>query len=229
MPTPFGTDRLEIGPVGSFRLLCSTSKGWRPRAPTTGRRAEHPGTAIEWQQEIFEVVAADPLAGGAIRYSLEPWRNDFAIRSLERYDAESESARATERRWRAGAPRKRRLAVLFSPLLGHLPGSVQEKMEKDFGAPANAMTVVSAFPLFVLGAFGLFAFVARLAGGSLTPLPEPSLPLSLYLVGESSLRLLVVVSQSRPAGSIPGILLHGIGSRIVARLRGTAVASGGRP
>jgi hypothetical protein len=229
VPNPFGTDRLETGPGGSFRLLCRASKGWRPRTSATRRRAEHPGTAIEWQQEIFEVVAVEPVAEGTIRYSLEPWRDELAIRSLERYDAESEVGRADERRWRESAPRKRRLAILLSPLLGHLPGDVQERMEREFGAPANVMTAVSAFPLFVLGALGLFAFVARIAGGSLAPLPEPSIPLSLYLVGESSLRLVIVVTQSRPAGSIPGALAYEIWKRVAPGRSGTAVASGGRP
>lgn len=223
MPTPFGTDRLETAPDGSLRLLCASSKGWRPRLPAAGRRAEHPGTAVEWQQGVFEVLAAEPQLSGGIAYSLEPWRDDLAIRSLERYDAASEAGRAAERRWRKEAPRKRWLAILLSPLLGNLPGNVQERMERDFGAPANAMTAASAFPLFVLGILGLFAFVARIAGGSLAPLPEPSLPLSLYLVLESSLRLSIVVTQSRPAGSIPGTIAYALWKKAAAR-PGTAVA-----
>lgn len=222
MPTPFGTDRLETAPDGNLRLLCAFSKGWRPRLPSAGRRAEHPGTAVEWQEGVFEVLAAEPRPAGGIAYSLGPWRDDLAIRSLERYDAASEAERAAERRRRQRAPRKRGLAILLSPLLGHLPGTVQERMERDFGAPANAMTTASAFPLFVLGVLGLLAFVARIAGASLAPLPEPSLPLSLYLLLESSLRLSIVVTQSRPAGSIPGTIAYALWK--VAARRGTAVA-----
>jgi hypothetical protein len=81
-------------------------------------------------------------------------------------------------------------------------------MEQEFGAPANAMTAASALPLLALGMFGLMGQVVQLAGGSLAPLPQPSLPLSLYLFGESVMRLAVVATQSRPAGSIPGILLY---------------------
>jgi hypothetical protein len=163
---------------------------------------------VAWGEEILEVVAAEPLPDGGMRYSLVPWRDEVAIRSLERYDAASESALAAERRWRADARRKRRLAILLSPLLGHLPGAVQESMEQEFGAPANAMTMASALPLLAIGIVGLFAQFARVAGGSLAPLPEPSLPLSIYLFGESALRLTVVATQSRPAGSIPGSLLY---------------------
>ncbi|HEV8232589.1 MAG TPA: hypothetical protein VGQ75_09595 [Thermoanaerobaculia bacterium] len=210
MRIPFGTDRLEPGPDGNIVLRCAASKGWRPRSSgaAAARRAEHPGTAVAWGEEILEVVAAEPLPDGGMRYSLVPWRDEVAIRSLERYDAASESALAAERRWRADARRKRRLAILLSPLLGHLPGAVQESMEQEFGAPANAMTMASALPLLAIGIVGLFAQFARVAGGSLAPLPEPSLPLSIYLFGESALRLTVVATQSRPAGSIPGSLLY---------------------
>lgn len=214
MPTPLGTDRLEPGPDGHVVLFCAASKGWRPReSGAAARRAEHPGTAVAWEDEIFEVVAADFVAAGGIRYELAPWRKDLAIRSLERYDAASEADRAAERRWRSDARRKRRLAMLFSPLLGHLPGSVQESMEREFGAPANAMTAASALPLLALGVLGFLGQVARLLGGSLAPLPEPSLPLSLYLFGESALRLTVVATQSRPAGSVLGTLLYELWSR----------------
>ncbi|HEY6066901.1 MAG TPA: hypothetical protein VIY96_12150 [Thermoanaerobaculia bacterium] len=209
MRTPFGTDRLDAGPDGIAFLHCAAPKGWRPRDTGTAvRRAEHPGTAVEWGEEILEVVAADPLSGGGMRYSLLPWRPEVAIRSLERYDPASESARAAERRWRANAPRKRRLAILLSPLLGHLPGPVQQAMEHEFGAPANAMTMASALPLLAIGIVGVFAQFARAMGGSLAPLPEPPLPLSVYLFVESVLRVAIVVTQSRPAGSIPGSLLY---------------------
>jgi hypothetical protein len=226
-PVPFGTDRLETGAAGRLRLLCAFPKGWRPRLAASGRRAEHPGTAVEWQDVVYEVVAVETRPDRGVAYLLEPWRDDLTIRSLERYDAASETGRAGERSRRKQALRKRRLAILLSPLLGHLPGEVLERMEGDFGAPANAMTVISAFPLFVVGTLGLFGFVARVAGGSIAPLPEPSLPLSLYLALESSLRVAIVVTQSRPAGSIPGALAYEVWKRFASSRSGTAVASGG--
>jgi hypothetical protein len=223
MPTPFGTDRLEPGRDRTVVLRCAAAKGWRPRSPGAPRRAEHPGTAVAWGEAILEVVAAEHLPDGGVRYALAPWKSEVAIRSLERYDAATESARAAERRWRADARRKRRLAIVLSPLLGHLPGAVQESMEQEFGAPANAMTMVSALPLLAVGIVGGLANLARSVGGSLAPLPEPSLPLSIYLFGESALRLAVVATQSRPAGSLPGSLLYELWrlarSRIAAEVR----------
>jgi hypothetical protein len=175
---------------------------------------EHPGTAVAWEGDVFEVVAAEPLADGGMRYALAPWREDLAIRSLERYDAPSEAARASERRRQAVEPRKRRIALLLSPLLGHLPGPVQESMEHELGVSATRMTVASALPLLVLGVLGAFGGFARAVGGSPEPLPEPPLPLSIYFVLESYFRLSSVATQSRPMGSIPGALLYELWRRV---------------
>jgi hypothetical protein len=203
---------------GSVTLSCAIAKGWKARQDAP-RRALHPGTAISWQERVFEVVAIRVLPGGGVEYELGPWRKDLAIRSLERYDESSETLRAGEHAWKAAAIRKRKLAVLFSPLLGHLPGDVQTRMENEFGAPATKMTVVSALPLLAIGIFGMFGVVARLAGGSLAPLPEPPAPLSIYLFGESAMRLMVAATQSRPAGSIPGILIYEAGAAILRAVR----------
>jgi nitrate reductase NapE component len=199
-------------------LACPISKGWRAREQAP-RRALHPGTAVSWLGRVFEVVAVRPTSEGGVVYSLAPWREDLAIRSLEPYDADSERERAAEHAWKASSIRNRRVALFLSPLLGHLPGAVQARMEAEFGAPATFMTAVSALPLLAIGIVGVVGFFVRMAGGSIAPLPEPSAPLSVYLFGESAMRLAVVATESRPAGSIPGFLLYEAGSAIRRALR----------
>lgn len=211
----YGGDRVEEGEGGSVSLTSTSSKGWRGRSPAiASRRSAHPGTAVSWDGALYEVTDARPLASGDVLYSLAPWDEAQAIRTLERYDAPNEEARSRERIGRAAASRRRHAAILLSPLLGHLPGEVQERMEKEFGAPANMMTVMSAAPLFVVGVLGVFGGFARAVGGSPEPLPELPLPLSLYFVLESYLRLSVVATQSRPAGSLPGALVYEIWRRV---------------
>ncbi|HVE66656.1 MAG TPA: hypothetical protein VNC59_08745 [Thermoanaerobaculia bacterium] len=178
------------------------------------RRSAHPGTAISWDGALYEVLEARPLPSGEFRYLLEPWDEAHAIRTLEPYDAPSEALRARERISRAGYVKKRRAAVLLSPLLGHLPGAVQERMEGEFGAPATKMTVASALPLFVLGVLGTFGAFAQAVGGSTEPLPDLPLLLSLYLTLESYFRLSSVATQSRPMGSIPGTLVYELWRRL---------------
>lgn len=211
----YGGDRVEEREGEKVSLTSAFSKGWRGRIPAVvSRRSAHPGTTVTWDGVLYEVLEARPLASGEVLYSLAPWDDAQAIRTLERYDAATESARSRERIGRANAVRKRRVAILLSPLFGHLPGEVQERMESEFGAPATRMTVASALPLLVLGVLGSFAALARIAGASAEPLPDLPLPLSLYLVLESYFRLSSVATESRPMGSIPGTLLYGLWRRI---------------
>jgi hypothetical protein len=92
-------------------------------------------------------------------------------------------------------------------------------MESEFGAPAVAMTVVSALPLFVIGFLGIFfSLVAAYGSGfasvgvdtagsaHMNPLPLP-LPVALYLFVESGLRMGEAFLQGQPIGSVPGALL----------------------
>lgn len=211
----YGGDRVEEGGAGTVSLTATSSKGWRGRsAAVPTRRAAHPGTAVEWDGVVYEVTDVRPLPSGDFRYALAPWDDTQAIRTLERYDAATEEARTRERRARGNAVKKRRAAILLAPLVGHLPGEVQERMEGEFGAPATKLTVASALPLFVLGIVGAFAAFARAAGGSPEPLPEIPLPLSLYLALESYFRLSSVATESRPMGSIPGTLLYEVWRRV---------------
>jgi len=210
----YGSDRVEEADGSPVSLRSPFPKGWQGRsAGVASRRSAHPGTAVSWDGALYEVLEARPLPSGEFRYVLAPWDDSQAIRTLERYDAPSEDLRARERVGRAGAVKKRRAAVLLSPLLGHLPGTVQERMESEFGAPATKMTIASALPLFVLGILGAFAALARAAGGSVEPLPDLPLPLSLYFVFESYFRLSAVATESRPMGSIPGTLLYDLWRR----------------
>ena len=211
----YGGDRVEESEEGRISLISSSHKGWRGRSPAAPtRRSVHPGTAVTWDGALYEVTEARPLPSGDVHYLLARWDDAQAIRTLERYDAPTEEARSREQRGRANAVKKRRAAILLAPLLGHLPGEVQERMESEFGAPATKMTVASALPLFVLGILGAFASFVSAVGGSPEPLPELPLPLSLYLAFESYFRLSAVATESRPMGSIPGTLLYDLWRRV---------------
>ena len=201
----FGTDRLEAGPGEEMSLLCSIPKSWLPRKEKTMTSAEYPGTAVEWAGRVFEVRRAEPLPGGGMRYRLAPWTEGHAIRRMERYDEISEGERAGVQESRRGGLRRRRLSILFAPLAGLLPGKVQKEMESEFGAPAIAMTISSAAPLFVVGFLGVFEqFIGGLGGGlGLPGWLTPPFPLALYLVIESALRLGSAVAMGEPMGSLP--------------------------
>jgi len=174
-------------------------------------RSEHPGTAVEWAGEVYEVLAVEPLAGTAVCYRLAPWQHGHAIRRIEHYDEANEAARDVARVELHSDRNTRILAMLFSPVLGHLPGAVQAKMERDYGASARTMTFVSALPLFVLGALTtLAAQVLRFGGPPIVTewMVDHSL-LFTYLAVESALRIYSAWIAAEPMGSLFGFLAYG--------------------
>ena len=216
----FGSDRAEEASQGGIWLICAAPKGWTPRRGEAHTPNEYPGTAIRWETDLFEVVDAVAHADGTVRYRLEPWPDRHAVRAIRTYDAASEAGRTAERAEHSKRVAWRRLAIGLSPLLGHLPGPVQDRMESEFGAPAVAMTVVSALPLLALGLVSaLFTLAEAYGRGFAQGMPgmeNPGraiphllpLPLALYLLVESGIRLGVAFLQARPIGSLPGTLLY---------------------
>jgi hypothetical protein len=176
---------------------------------------------VRWETELFEVVEALTQSDGTVRYRLEPWADRHIVRAIEAYDDSSDAGREAVRTGHARNVAKRRLAILFSPLLGHLPGAVQERMESEFGAPAVAMTIVSALPLFVLGfvsfffslaaAYGSGYSAAGVSGLDIAARSLPSIlpvPVAAYLAAESFIRLGGCFIAGRPFGSLAGTLLY---------------------
>ena len=204
-PRALGEDRVEEAIGEEILLSCPLSKGWDARTARTTVRSAHPGTAVAWEERIFEVRAAEPRPDGGMRYRLAPWEEGQAIRRFERYDAEAESGRETGRRDLASGIRKRRWSILLAPLAGLLPGSVQKAMEHEFGAPALGMTISSALPTFAIGFLGLFRHLLGLAGGSVDwPVwLAPPFVIALYLFGESALRLASAIASGRAHGVAP--------------------------
>ena len=218
MTTPaFGSDRAEPLPDGSIALTCDVSKGWTCRRAGAQTSAEHPGTAVRWNEGIFEVLEAAALPGGGMRYRLGPWQDRHAIRRIEAYDPSSEAARAAERNRRGSSIRRRRLALLLAPLLGHLPGAMQKQMELDFGAPAIAMTILSALPLLVIGVLGSLSHIAGAFGAPPLFPWAPPLPVSVFLIFESAVRIGSAWLQDQPMGSVAGALLVRIAQALSGR------------
>ncbi|HYX21367.1 MAG TPA: hypothetical protein VFA98_11040 [Thermoanaerobaculia bacterium] len=177
--------------------------------PRTLTSAEHPGTAVEWDGLLYEVREAEPQADGGMRYVLAPWEERHVVRRAERYDALTEEIRAGDQRDRRRDVVQRRLSILFAPVLGLLPGETQKKMERDFGAPAIAMTIASALPLFLVGFLGVFGALARLArAGNVLPVwIAPPAPIAVYLFIESALRLGSAVAAGEPMGILAAELV----------------------
>lgn len=203
MPRPFGTDHLDVAPEGTLVLHAGHPKGWRGRGTATQTTSAHPGTAIHWEGELWEVVSAVDFPGGGVRYELSRWDERHAARHVDRYDEASERRRAegrtSDRRRTHGFVR----ALLLSPLYGLLPAPAQQQIENKTAFPAPVLTLVSALIGFVYGVVSLMSILISAVGGPQF-LPSWAAFPGLYVLVESGARGMVAVAQGRPVGSFFG-------------------------
>ena len=163
MPRPHGTDqRRDRAARWCIRLVCGRPKTWLPENRRERGTAFHPGTAIRWEEDLWEVVSARTLPGGGVSYDLAPWDDQNAVRVLLPYDETSEAARRGGRPRRGPAAGRRGLTLVLAPVTGLLPGRVQERLGVELGIRPTTLTLAS---VLVPMAAGTFALVATLAAG----------------------------------------------------------------
>lgn len=216
----YGTDRVRPGKGDQYILFCRRPKGWLARVPKTHTRALHPGTAVVWEERIFEVVIAEEGPGGSVRYVLEPWRDEHIIRVSESYDEASEAQRETAFTAAAGREKKRKFANLAGIFTGLLPAVVQEELASDLGLlPAKLTSLSLLLPLAYI------VWVAQVMVRDLLDPAGKTLPLALglsagYFFVESGIRLYVVWFNRRPIASAPGFFGYLLYYLLIGRARG---------
>lgn len=218
----YGSDRVRTS-GGKVILHSRLGKGWTPRTEKTLTNAEFPGTAVYWDEQYYEVLAADLLPAGGVRYVLAEWRDDHAIREFRPYNEESEALLAADYE-RAARQRKHSLAARLSAMaLGHLPSHVQTHLENELGLFPHRMTLWSIVPVLVGAGTFIFVGVDRYMSSTPNPIPDWLMLLTFFMLGESVFRFLVAMSQMRPMASLLGVLgylffwlLHPNRARIVS-------------
>jgi hypothetical protein len=225
MPRPLGRDRIAGVREGKLLLSCAEPKGWRARVPKAATSAEHPGTCVRWEEQLFEVEDLEARADGRLTYTLTRWDERHAIREIATYDAETEAERIRETRTATRRVEGHTALLLAAPFVGSLPASVQERLEHEYNVRASTMSLASALPLFLFGAFCVVALRTVAFGGPIL-LPIPVLITGHYLFAESALRVAVVLLQSRGIGTVAGTFLYEVwrlSRRGLDRSRGRAV------
>lgn len=76
---------METTPEGELVLLTRSRRPWTAREEPEGRGLARPGSAVRWDEELFEVVEADGRPQGGFRYLLRPWDDRQLIRSVVDY------------------------------------------------------------------------------------------------------------------------------------------------
>jgi hypothetical protein len=219
MPRPVLTDRLEAGPAGRVVLLSVTPKGWRARKPATRDSAEIPGTAVRWEESLFEVVEAVSLPGGEVRYELAAWDGRHSARHVKTYDEANERHRVAEEKTDRRRGDRFALVTVLSPLLGHLPSEVQQRIENETAFSAPRLTLISAVPLALFGVFSVLSLLVGAVGGE-SFLPSWVAIAGVLLLLESATRISIAVAQGRPIGSFAGEAVTAVVRAVRRRLPG---------
>jgi hypothetical protein len=201
----YGSDRVRLT-AGKLILHSRLSKGWVARIAKSATHAEFPGTAVYWDEQYYEVLAAEPLPAGGVRYVLIPWNDSHTMRTFLPYDGESEARLVADH---ALAERQRRnsgTAKALSMFAGHLPANVQNHMGNELGVRPPHMTLWSMIPAVALPGvlvwMGVSGFMGDNAGAiGLILIAAP------FMV-ETVIRLLIVMSQDRAVGSVLGTLAY---------------------
>jgi len=201
----FGSDRVRRDGE-QVTLLSRLDKGWTARVEKTYTSAEFPGTAVLWEERYFEVVLAESMPQGGVRYLLEPWREHHAMRFTDRYDAQTEEQRIEENRLQLQRQKARFSANALALLTGHLPAIVQNQLGNELGILPVRLTFISILgELAVIGGLVLLAvsFIMRRE-----PIPLPIIAVAVFFGIENSVRFFINWTQSRPIGSVLGFLFY---------------------
>ncbi|HEX2836092.1 MAG TPA: hypothetical protein VHW00_24015 [Thermoanaerobaculia bacterium] len=203
----YGADRFRMS--GERVILHSPLvKGWTPRRARETTHAEFPGTTVLWDEEYYEVIAADALPNGGIRYVLERWNEAHTIRVFEPYDDESEARLLADLRATQKQRATRVVAQLTGIFLGHLPYHAQQRIANNLGVSPFAMTMLSTIPSIVLLGVCAYLFADSLIDKTVSPVPIWLWLVALFLFAESLLRSFVALSQNRGIGSLLGAIVY---------------------
>jgi hypothetical protein len=208
----FGSDRLRQ--EGDRWILVSRlDKGWTPRVEKTHTTAEFPGTTVVWEEQHWEVALAEPLPQGGMRYILDPWRENLAMRVVEHYDAPSEAVRVEEHRKKLLREKQRLSAKLLAVVVGHFPALVQNEMASELGLLAPRITLMSIFGMYLVGACLVLYGVSRIMAGETAGISVLAIP----ILSGTSYRLFIVWTQNRAIGTIYGLVGYSIYYAITKR------------
>jgi hypothetical protein len=151
-------DRLETPPPDSgydlFIFSALEKPGWRGRQGGSRTQAPHPGSAISYQDRVYEVVAMDgaPNTPYAYRYMLRAWEERFAIRQVFPYSVEAARVATRKIEVRHKESQRRYWAVFWFAATSLLPTSVANRWQRDWGLPMRNASIFSIFWLGLIAA-----------------------------------------------------------------------------
>lgn len=204
---PYGGDRVRTA-GGKIILHSNLSKGWTARTAKTNVHSEFPGTAVLWDEEYYEVIGAEVMAQGGVRYVLVPWREEHTIRTFDHYDEATEARRIEDYRLAKKQQKQSVGARLAGMLLGQFPAQVQKHLENELGVSPARMTITSCIPSVVLLGICVWLHSSATLNKTVSPVPLWLWLLALGMVAESAIRFQVAMLQARGMGSLLGFVAY---------------------
>jgi hypothetical protein len=225
--------RLPDGEGDGCRLRIDAPReqpGWRPRRWAEPTLPELAGTAVFFEDDLLEVVRAEPQSGAGWSYFLAPWDDAHPLRGMVVYGAEECRREAADRARRQRAQGVAAVLTVLAPLVALLPAADQRRLELELGFPAARGTLLGAV-LALAGSFGVLVLgMSQTFGRGIDPglaWAVDALPFALFFVIESLVRLWVALQLGEPMGSfpvwLPVSLVRGVrAARSTSRVRGSA-------
>ncbi|HEV7516861.1 MAG TPA: hypothetical protein VGR07_11225, partial [Thermoanaerobaculia bacterium] len=203
-----GLTRYPPGSPAALRIDSPWEKPWKARLPGGATAAPFPGTAVLFEEILYEVVGAEATGSGGppFLYRLRPWDEEAPPRQVVPYTVE-----ACERAARERARQRRRLRRAhglswLSPLVGLLPAADQRRIESEYNVSASRATLISALVLLGPSCLAVVRGIATLLSSgraSAGSLPwDTLLPLSSYCMAESLARLAAAGYAGEPLGEL---------------------------
>ncbi len=185
--------------------------GWRGRQPGSRTQAPHPGSAISYQDRLYEVVATDgaPNTLYSYCYMLRAWEDRFPIRQVFQYSLQAARAvtRVAEKRGREAA--RHRWAIWWFALTSLLPTEVATRWQREWGLPMRQASMVS---IVVLG------FVAAMVGPSRQ---DPAfIRVVMFVAFEQMVRFFWWMGSNQAVGSLTISMLWNLWMMLTGRASG---------
>jgi hypothetical protein len=194
-------DRVQPAPPESGHELYIFSNqekpGWRVRTPGDQTHAPHPGSAICYEDRIYELRAIEPADGTpyVYRYALQPWEDRLQIRQVFQYSLEA--ARETGRQIAEQQKREKQFGwgVWWFAFTGLIPTPVATRWQREWNLPMRRSAMISVF---------LLSGAAAAVGPELQRdgRHEVLVKIMLYLVFEQIVRFFWLLGSSDAVGSL---------------------------
>ena len=187
---------------------------WTARSGGAFGRPPFPGIALELDERWYEVLEIESGLGAPrpFAYHLAPWEDHFPLRQVVRLDADTLAGLARAERERQQRLRQAGILRHLPFLLGLLPADLQRELELQYGIRGGRNTMLTAIAILFVSILLILVFFAISRGmhfGALHSTLSSLSPFGLvffYLAVESIVRMMSVMGQSEPMGTLPVVL-----------------------